>query len=295
MNRTLFAFALTASLSLSALAQPALDLPRQSPPASVSQTFGYATATVKYSRPAVMGRAIWGGLVPYGQVWRAGANEPTTIEFSRDVEINGSPLSAGTYGLFVLPEKKGGKDAWTFIFSRNSKGWGAFGYDAKDDALRVAVTPEKAPHQERLAFAFDDVSDAGGTLSLHWAGLKGKLSVTSEFVETGRAKIRDGIGNIKPGDPYAWLHAARFYWVNAAPGPEGDADRAQALEWVEKSIAVKPLHANLWAKAQWLAASKRYAEAREAGALARAEALKDPGLASQVPGMDKVMKGWAAR
>jgi len=284
----LAALAAYVTLAIPARAQPAIDLPRLSPQASVSQNFGYAKVSVNYSRPAVNGRVIWGGVVPYGQVWRTGANEPTVIEFSRDVQVNGQALSAGAYGLFVLPQKQ----SWTFIFSRNTKGWGAFGYDSKDDALRVSVSPLKASHQERMAFTFDEVSEAGATLSLHWAALKGSLSVTSEFVTTGKANIAAGLSNIKPTDPYAWLHAARFTWANAAKGADGDADRKQALEWVDKSIAVKPLFNNYWAKAQWLAEVKRTVEAREAGALARAEAVKDPGLTSQVPELDKVMKGW---
>src|SRR5690606_13037728 len=169
---------------------------------------------------------------------------------------------------------------------------GAYGYDAKDDALRVTTAPLKAPHAERMTFAFDDVSDAGTTLSLHWAGLKASLKVAAEFVETGKANIARGLPNIKAGDPYAWLGAARFYWMNAAAGAAGDADRAQALEWVDKSISVKPLFVNLWAKAQWLAASKRTAEALEAGKFARDAAAQDPGTAAQVPEIEKTMKGW---
>lgn len=276
---------ITLTCAIAAWSQPAVDLPRQSPTASVSQSFGYTTASVKYSRPAVNNRVIWGGLVPYGQVWRAGANEPTTIEFSREVMVNGQALAAGTYGFFVLPEKKQEKDQWTFIFSRNSKGWGSYGYDAKDDALRVTVTPEKTAHTERMTFVFDAASDAGTTLSLNWEKLRGSLQITAEFLETAKANIAAGLPKAKADDPYAWLQSARFYWVH-------QIDRKQALEWVDKSIAVKPVHANLWAKAQWLAESKRYPEALAAGQLARAEALKDPGIASQVPAMDKTMKTW---
>src|SRR5690606_28677565 len=132
----------------------------------------------------------------------------------------------------------------------------------------------------------EDISEAGATLTLHWGTLRGALMVTSGFLETARANIQAGIGNIKPEDPYGWLGAARFYWVHA----RGEADRAQALEWIDKSIAVKPLFNNLWAKAQWLAEAGRFAEAREAGRLARAEAAKDPGTASQVAEIDKTMK-----
>ncbi len=284
MNKALAFYALLALTPATALSQPAFELPRLSPQATVSQNFGYAQATVSYSRPAVNDRAIWGGVVPYGQVWRAGANEPTVIAFTRDVQVNGSALAAGSYAVFVLPERQ----SWTFIFSRNTKGWGAYGYDSKDDALRVPVAPVKAPHQERMTFSFDEVSEGGTTLNLHWADLKAGVIVTSGFVETGKANIAAGIAAIKPGDPYSWMNAARFYWVHG----DGAGDRKQALEWIDASIAVKPLFNNLWLKAQWLAASGRVAEAREAGAQARAEAAKDPATASQVVEIDKVMKGW---
>ncbi len=278
---SLLAFA----FALPVLSQPAVDLPRASPPATVSQTFGYTSATLKYSRPTVNGRMIWGSLVPYGQVWRAGANEPNLVEFTRDVAVNGSPLQAGSYALFVLPEKKAGKNSWTFIFSRNTKGWGAFGYDAKDDALRITVTPEKAAMTERMTFVFDAVSDAGATLTLQWEKLRGSLALTSEFLETGKANIAAGLPKAKAEDPYAWLQSARFYWAY-------NLDRKQALEWVDKSITIKPLHANLWSKAQWLAEAKQFPEALAAGRLARTEAEKDPGIASQIPEMDKMMKAW---
>jgi hypothetical protein len=284
MNKSIALSALLALAPAAVFSQPAFDLPRLSPQAGISQNFGYNIATVSYSRPAASGRVIWGGVVPYGQVWRAGANEPTVVSFTRDVEVNGNALPAGSYGLFVLPEKQ----SWTVIFSRNTKGWGAYGYNDKDDALRVSATPAKAPHEERLEFAFDDISESGATLTLHWAGLKAGVKVTSAFVETGKTNIKAGIKNIKENDPYSWLNAARFYWEHG----DGVADRAQALEWVDKSIEVKPLFNNHWAKAQWLAQTKRFAEAREAGKLARAEALKDPSLASQVPDIDKAMKKW---
>jgi Protein of unknown function (DUF2911) len=273
------------ALAIPAMSQPAVDLPRASPPATVIQTFGFTQVTVKYSRPAVNGRTIWGGLVPYGQVWRAGANEPTLIEFSRDVQVNGNALTAGTYALFILPEKKAPRDTWTFIFSRNTKGWGAFGYDAKDDALRLTVPTGKSEPTERMTFDFPSVSDSSVTLSLEWEKARANLAITAEFLETGKTNIAAGLPKAKADDPYAWLQSARFYWTHSI-------DRKQALEWVDKSIAVKPLHVNLWTKAQWLAETKQFAEALAAGRLARAEAEKDPGLASQIPQMDKAMKAW---
>ncbi|HEU4734212.1 MAG TPA: DUF2911 domain-containing protein, partial [Kofleriaceae bacterium] len=119
--------------SATADAQVALKLPEQSPAATVSQTVGLTEITVVYHRPAVNGRPIWGKLVPYGETWRAGANENTTIAFSTDVKVGGKPLKAGTYGLHMLPTAKD----WTIMFSTMTAAWGSFTYDQKEDALRV--------------------------------------------------------------------------------------------------------------------------------------------------------------
>lgn len=289
------AFAALLSLSpVPSVAQPAVDLPRQSPAATVSQAFGYTTATVTYSRPAVAGRGIWGTLVPYGQVWRAGANEPTVITFTRDVTVNGRPLAAGAYALFILPERAGKQDAWTFIFSRNTKGWGAYGYDAKDDALRVTVVPEKAAHAERLTMSFDEPNEGGATLAVHWEKLRATLKLEAEFLQTARANIEAGLPNVAPNDVFTWMHSARIVWENAAPGAAGDADRAQALEWVDRSIAVRPLFPNLWLKARMVAAAGRCDEARALLEQARAAAGDDVSQSSQLPDA-KAAKKWCGK
>lgn len=132
-------FALAALLW--ATASPAQDKPAPaSPPATVSGKIGAAAVTVTYSSPAVKGRTIWGELVPYGKVWRAGANEATTVEFSKAVKVEGKDLPAGKYSFFTIPEK----DQWTIIFNKVPNQWGAFKYDEKQDALRVLVKPGKA-------------------------------------------------------------------------------------------------------------------------------------------------------
>jgi hypothetical protein len=124
-----------------------------SPPATATGKAGKANVTVKYSSPAVKGRTIWGGLEPYGKVWRAGANEATTVTFDQPVTVEGKALPAGTYAFFVIPAEK---DAWTVIFNKTAKQWGAFKYDEKQDALRVTVTPRKSTTlTERLAYAVE--------------------------------------------------------------------------------------------------------------------------------------------
>jgi hypothetical protein len=149
--------------------------------ASVMQRLGVDTdITITYSRPGVKGRKIWGELVPYGMApgnryskdkpypWRAGANENTTIEFNKDVLVDGHPLPAGKYGIHMIPTEK----EWTIIFSKNNSAWGSFTYNEAEDALRIAVTPVKAPFAEWLTFGFDDLAGTSATAYLHWAELK---------------------------------------------------------------------------------------------------------------------------
>jgi hypothetical protein len=148
---------------------------------SVTQVLGVDTEiTITYSRPGVKGRKIWGELVPYGMApgnkysndkpypWRAGANENTTIEFNKDIKIEGHALPAGKYGIHMIPSEKD----WIIIFSKNNSAWGSFQYNQEEDALRITVTPVKAPHQEWLIFGFDDLAGNSATAYLHWEELK---------------------------------------------------------------------------------------------------------------------------
>lgn len=141
---------------------------RISPKASVSQTVGFTDVTISYSRPGVKGRKIWGGLVPYDKVWRAGANEATKITFSTDVNIEGKNLPAGSYGFFAIP----GRNEWTLIFNKVADQWGAFEYNEAEDALRITVKPEKANFTEWLRYGFTRTSDNTATVNLIWENLK---------------------------------------------------------------------------------------------------------------------------
>jgi hypothetical protein len=137
---------------------------KPSPAATATGKIGGTDVTVNYSSPGVKGRKIFGGLEPYGKVWRAGANEATTVEFSKAVTVEGKPLPAGKYGFFVVPAEK----QWTVIFNKVPNQWGAFKYDEKQDALRVNVTPRKtAALVERLAY---EVTPTG--LVLRWENVE---------------------------------------------------------------------------------------------------------------------------
>ena len=140
------------------------DAPRPSPHASVSQGIGAARVTVTFGRPAVNGRGVWGGVVPYGRVWRAGANEATEITLSNDLDIEGRRLKAGTYAFFVIPSET----TWTMVFNRVTPQWGAFNYTKEFDALRVDVPARDAAHVERLAYTIDPEKDGTAWLTLHW-------------------------------------------------------------------------------------------------------------------------------
>jgi uncharacterized protein YuzE len=149
--------------------------------ASVIQRLGVDTdITIEYSRPGVKGRKIWGELVPYGLApgnkytkgkpfpWRAGANENTTIEFNKDVLIEGNKLPAGKYGIHMIPSEKD----WIIIFSKNNSAHGSYTYNQEEDALRVTVTPTEAIHQEWMMFGFDSLAGTSATAFLRWEKLK---------------------------------------------------------------------------------------------------------------------------
>ena len=173
---------LTLILILSATHAAFAAPPRVSPTASASQVVGVSEIDVAYARPSVNERAIWGELVPYGQIWRTGANEATKITFSHDAKVEGKPIAAGTYALFTLPEK--GK--WTVILNKEAEQWGAFNHDAEKDALRVEVRPEAAPHQEQFAIGFADVDTRSAKVVMHWE----KLAAASRWNSRRQNRLR---------------------------------------------------------------------------------------------------------
>src|SRR5262249_31965586 len=138
----------------------------ESPAASVSTTLGVGQVRIDYHRPAVKGREIWGKLVPFGQVWRAGANEATMLTLAEPAQVGGRDLAAGTYALFVLPAPGNGK--WTFIVSKKSEQWGSFFYNPKDDAVRVDVVPSAGSPVEWLTWSLTPTSDHSLRVELAW-------------------------------------------------------------------------------------------------------------------------------
>src|ERR1700694_4775867 len=153
-----------------------LNLPRLSQRAQITQRVGLTDITIIYHAPLAGGRELFGKTVPYGQVWRAGANENTTISFTDDANVEGHPLAAGTYGLHTIPTA----DQWTIIFSKNSTSWGSFSYDEKEDALRVTVKPHPAELEEALAYTFEELKPDSTAATLRWEKLAVPFHISAD-------------------------------------------------------------------------------------------------------------------
>ena len=168
----ILAFSALVLFTLEGQAQEEDKSQRPSPPAEATGTVDGTDLTINYSQPSVKGREIFGDLVPYGEVWRTGANEATTFDVSNDVEIEGQALPAGKYALFTIPTE----DDWTVIFNKTPDQWGAYDYDEAQDALRVEVTPEDAPETvEQLTFEVED----DGQVTMMWADRAVSFGVSS--------------------------------------------------------------------------------------------------------------------
>lgn len=216
-----------------------LTQPRQSPRASVMQQIGLTQISIDYHRPAVRGRQIYGSLVPYGMSpgaafgsgnpfpWRAGANDNTTITFSTDVTVEGTKLSAGTYGLHMIPAESG---EWTVIFSNDHQSWGSFFYNEANDAARVKVMPEKAAATEWLSYSFENLTNNSAEVVLRWAELMVPIQVQIDLVETVLASFRKELTHIPAFGWQGPLQAANFCARN-------NVNHEEALVWVDRSIA----------------------------------------------------------
>jgi hypothetical protein len=250
-RRAALAAALLLPASLAAAQVPRLPTPWASPRARTTQVIGISEVTVDYGRPGVKGRAIWGGLVPWDSVWRAGANENTTITLSHDARIEGQPLAAGTYGLHLLPRA----DRVTVIFSRNSASWGSFTYDEAEDALRVDVTPVEAPFTEWLEFGFTDLSSTAATCRLAWDTRAVPFRIAFDTPAIVVANARDSyLRGVAFFSWQGWDNAAR-YCLNAGVQLE------QGLQWAERSVALNANATNLVTQAGLLEKLGRVTEA----------------------------------
>lgn len=237
-----FAVAMTALAVNAAFAQSALlNLPRPSQHAVVTQRVGITDITINYHRPLVNKREIWGKVVPYDQVWRAGANENTTIKFSDDVTIEGKPLAKGTYGLHMLP----GQNEWTVIFNKTSTAWGSFTYKQDNDALRVTVKPHPAEFHEALTYDFDDVKADSTVVALSWEKLAVPFTVGVDVHEIVKASLFNQLQGLAQYTWEGWDDAANYLLAEKY-------DLEDALKYENTSIGTEERYDNLMTKFQIL-------------------------------------------
>jgi hypothetical protein len=269
MKKQILLLALALGVATTSFAQPTpkVDFPAASPTATLKQRVGLTDIEVVYSRPSVKGRKIFGSLVPYGQVWRTGANNATKITFSTDVKINGAAVAAGTYALFTIP----GEDEWTIIINKGAAQWGAFQYKEADDVVRVKAKPMKlAEHVESFFIAFDTLRDESADLLLVWDDTLVPVQIEHELTATLLPQIDAVMSSDSKNKPY--YQAAMFYYDHGQ-------DLKKASEWVDAAIKQREAHYIVHLKAKILAklGDKEGAIAAATRSIELAKTAKDTG------------------
>jgi len=223
-----------------------LDLPLQSQHAVVTQCIGLTDITINYHRPLVNGRQVWGKLVPYGQVWRAGANENTTITFTDPVTIEGQALDKGAYGLHMIP----GESQWTVIFSKMSTAWGSFSYKQDEDALRVTVKSQPAEFHDALTYDFDDVKPDSAVVTLSWEKIAVPFKVAVNVSDVVEASLHHQMRGLNQYYWDTWDDAAGYFLA-------AKTNLDEALKDEDQSIQVEERFDNLMNKSRILDAMGR--------------------------------------
>ena len=306
---SLFALVVVTVGALSATAQ--IRTPRPSQKASVMQTIGVTDVTITYSRPGVKGRKIWGDplpgqvesvkgeatldnqnvrpkdavIVPWGHVWRAGANEATTFQVTDDVLINGQKLPAGSYSLHTIPTK----DEWTIVFNGTANQWGSFDYDAAKDTLRVKAKPQWGnENTEWLEYTIEPVTDDSAQVNIRWEKVTVPFTVkVPDVMVTTLAHARAAVNSAKPDDWQTPLSAANFTIRNNIA-----TDDEEGMAWLERSIKVKETFGNLSAKARALFKAGKKAEAIALAEQAIQRGKMDKVDPANLAAFEKTVAGW---
>jgi hypothetical protein len=219
-------------LSLNSFGQQ-IKTPRPSPDATVIQYVGVTEVKIDYNSPGVKGRKVWGELVPFGEIWRTGANEATTITFSDPVKINGSELPSGTYGIHTIP----GESEWEFIFSKDTKIDGSSNFDKEKEVLRVKAKPEEHHFMERMTFLFTDVTDNSAKVNLLWDKINVSFNFETNTPELFLSKAREQL---------SWspsFQAAQYCLTT-------NTNLEEAYKWIEASCLINEVYWNTRVKAQ---------------------------------------------
>ncbi|MBA3850261.1 MAG: hypothetical protein C0502_09765 [Opitutus sp.] len=220
--------ALVGSVAAQTPPAPKLTFPQASPPSTLKQQVGITDIEITYHRPSMKGRQIFGGLVPYGQVWRTGANTATKLTFSTPVKFGGADIPAGTYELFTIP----GESEWTVIVHKNMSQWGSYAYDQKNDVARVTAKAAKTSWAvETFSIWFNELRDTSATLNLTWENTHVGIPITADTVGMLAPQIEAVMAGNAEKKPY--FPAAMFYLEN-------NHDLPKALEWVNAAIAARP-------------------------------------------------------
>jgi len=265
LRGVLFCLSIAAMSGVSPAQSFVLDLPRPSQRAQITQRVGITDVTISYHRPLVNNRKVWDALVPYGKVWRAGANENTTISFSDPVTIEGKPLDKGIYGLHMIPAA----DQWTIIFSKNSTSWGAFTYNEAEDALRVNVKPQAAEMHNALTYDFDQLQPDSIVVVLEWEKLAVPFKVGVDVHDVVQASLKKQLRNLSQYTWMSWDDAANYLLAEKVSLDD-------ALKYTDKSIETEDRYDNEMTRSQVLTALNRKddAAAAEKKALAMASPLQ---------------------
>jgi tetratricopeptide (TPR) repeat protein len=181
---------------------------------------------------------VWGKLVPYDSVWRAGANENSVLTISSPVRVQGQPLAAGRYGLHMIPTS----GDWTVIVSREASAWGSFSYDPKEDILRVKTTPKPSEPQERLIYTFDAPDEGSVVATLRWEKLAVPFKIEVDTKQVVADSLREQLRGLARFFWQPWSQAAA--WCDA-----NDVNLAEATKWADNSIAINRNFTNLQVKA----------------------------------------------
>lgn len=218
---------LLAALPLAASAQVKLTIPQPSPAVKIREAFSTSFVELNYSRPSLRGRTAFGGLVPYGQVWRTGANTVTKIRFGEAVTLGGQPVPAGTYALLSIP----GKTDWTIILNRDTAQWGAYEYKQSLDVLRLPAKATKlAATQQTMALSFENVSPAAADLTLTWEHTQVSLPLSANPDLVVLPQIQAAM----QGEKKPYMVAAQYYYNSNQP------DLTPALGWLDEYIKANP-------------------------------------------------------
>lgn len=243
--------------------QAQIRTPQPSPLCKVEQVVGLATFNLEYSRPSAKDRKVFGDVVPFGQMWRTGANGATLLAFTEDAKINGVNVPKGKYSVFSIP----GQNEWTIILHKNVEYRGVpQDWDASGEVLRTSVKPQMLPgHVETLTFAFNNLRDNGCTLDLSWEKTMVSIPVAVEFDETVMKNIDRVMAGPSSGDLYS---AANYYYNNGK-------DLNKAAEWISKANAASPRYWTLTLEAKIYQKLGKYPEALAAAQKGLDMARKD--------------------